>query len=39
MLDTMTYDKLLEVSSNRAEMIQKQLKFVPMPNGSAITIG
>lgn len=39
MLDTMTYDKLLEVSSNRAELIQKQLKFVPMPNGSSITIG
>jgi len=39
MLDTMTYDKLLEVSSNRAEMIQKQLKFVPMPNGSSISIG
>ena len=39
MLDTMTYDKLLEVSSNRAELLQKQLKFVPMPNGSSITIG
>lgn len=39
MLDTMTYDKLLEVSSNRAELLQKQLKFIPMPNGSSITIG
>jgi hypothetical protein len=39
MLDTMTYDKLLEVSSNRAEMIQKQLKFIPIPNGASITIG
>jgi hypothetical protein len=39
MLDTMTYDKLLEVSSNRAELLQKQLKFIPMPNGNAITIG
>ena len=39
MLDTLTYDKLLEVSSTRAEMLQKQLKFIPMPNGSSITIG
>lgn len=39
MLDTMTYDKLLEVSSTRAELLQKQLKFVPMPNGNSITIG
>lgn len=39
MLDTLTYDKLLEVSSTRAEMIQKQLKFIPMPNGTSITIG
>jgi len=39
MLDTMTYDKLLEVSSTRAELLQKQLKFIPMPNGTSITIG
>ena len=39
MLDTMTYDKLLEISSTRAELLQKQLKFVPMPNGSSITLG
>ncbi len=39
MLDTMTYDKLLEVSSTRAELIQKQLKFIPIPNGNSITIG
>ena len=39
MLDTMTYDKLLEVSSTRAEMLQKQLRFIPMPNGNSITIG
>lgn len=39
MLDTMTYDKLLEVSSTRAELIQKQLKFIPIPNGHSITIG
>lgn len=39
MLDSMTYDKLLEVQSNRAEMLQKQLRFIPVPNGKAITIG
>jgi len=39
MLETMTYDKLIEVSSTRAEMIQKQLKFIPIPNGASITIG
>jgi len=30
MLDTMTYDKLIELQSTRAENIQKQLKFIPM---------
>ena len=39
MLDTMTYDKLIEIQSNRAEMMQKQLRFVPVPNGKAIFIG
>ena len=39
MLETMTYDKLIEVSAARAENIQKQLKFVPMPNGMAIFTG
>ena len=31
MLDTLTYDKLLETSSTRAELLQKQLKFIPIP--------
>lgn len=39
MLETLTYDKLMEVSSNRAEMLQKQLKFVPVPNGKSIFMG
>ena len=30
MLDTMTYDKLIELQSTRAENIQKQLKFIPL---------
>jgi hypothetical protein len=39
MLDTMTYDKLIEVQSLRAENINKQLKYVPIPNGKAIFMG
>ena len=39
MLDTMTYDKLMEMAASRAEFINKQLKFIPMPNGLAILMG
>ncbi len=39
MLETMTYDKLHETAASQAEFIQKQLKFVPMPNGKAIFMG
>jgi hypothetical protein len=39
MLDTMTYDKLMEVQAARAESVNKQLKYVPMPNGLAIFMG
>jgi hypothetical protein len=39
MLDTMTYDKLIEIQSTRAEQINKQLRFVPTPNGKAIFMG
>ena len=39
MLDSMTYDKLMETQSARSELIQKQLKYIPIPNGKAITIG
>ncbi len=39
LLDSMTYDKLMEIQSSRAEMIQKQLKYVPVPNGKAIFYG
>ena len=38
MLDTMTYDKLAELQATRAENVQKQLRYVPVPNGYAITI-
>jgi len=39
MLDTMTYDKLMETQALRAESINKQLKFIPMPLGKAIFMG
>jgi len=39
MLDSMTYDKLMEIQSSRSEMINKQLKYVPIPNGKAIFYG
>ena len=39
MLETMTYDKLMELAATRAEFVNKQLKFIPMPNGMAILMG
>ena len=36
LLNEMTYDKLLEIQATRAENLQKQLKYIPMPNGYAI---
>ena len=39
MLETMTYDKLAETAALRAESVNKQLKFVPMPNGWSIFMG
>ena len=39
MLETMTYDKLIEIQSTRAEQMNKQLRFVPMPLGKAIFMG
>ena len=39
MLETMTYDKLIEMQSLRAENMNKQLKYVPVPNGKAIFLG
>jgi len=39
MLETMTYDKLQETAASRAEMVNKQLKYVPMTNGWAIFMG
>lgn len=39
MLDTMTYDKLIEQQASRSENLSKQLKFIPPPNGKAIFTG
>ena len=39
MLDTMTYDKLIEQQATRSENLSKQLKFIPPPNGKAIFMG
>jgi hypothetical protein len=39
MLDSMTYDKIVETDTARAENIRKQLSMIPMPNGKAIIMG
>ena len=39
MLDTMTYDKLIEMQATRAENMNKQLKYIPVPGGKAIFMG
>jgi hypothetical protein len=39
MLESMTYDKLIEIQSTRSEQIRKQLSFIPVPNGKAIFMG
>jgi len=38
-LAQLTHQKLLEADAAAAESLNKQLKYVPMPKGSAITIG
>ena len=39
MLDSMTYDKIVETDAARAEAVMKQLRAIPMPNGKAIIMG
>ena len=39
MLESMTYDKIVETEANRAENIMKQLRMIPVPNGKAIFTG
>lgn len=38
-LDTLTYDKLIEIQATQVDNLQKILKGVPIPMGRAITIG
>lgn len=39
MLDTLTYDKLIETAATRAENLTKQLSKIPVPNGKVIFMG
>lgn len=39
MLESMTYDKLVELQATRAEQINKQLKYIPVPNGKCVYLG
>ena len=39
MLDSLTYDKLVETNATKAENVQKHLRTIPIPNGRAITMG
>lgn len=39
LLDTMTYDKLLETHATKLDNLQKVLKAIPIPMGRCITIG
>jgi hypothetical protein len=39
MMDDLTYDKLIEKEATKAELINKQLKFLPMMNGKSIFVG
>jgi len=39
MLDSMTYNKLIEVKAAEVDNLQKILKAVPIPMGRVITIG
>ena len=39
MLDSLTYDKLIETQANEAENLTRLLKLVPIPLGKSIMIG
>jgi len=39
MLESLTYDKLVETNATKAENVQKHLRTIPIPNGRAITMG
>jgi hypothetical protein len=39
MLDTLTYDKLVEMQASKSDNLQKILRAIPVPAGKAIIIG
>jgi hypothetical protein len=39
MLESLTYDKIIEREAAKSENMLRQLKLIPMPNGMAITMG
>lgn len=39
LMDDLTYDKLIEKEATKAEFLNKQLKFLPMPVGKSIQVG
>jgi hypothetical protein len=39
LIDSLTYDKLLEIEAGKAENMNKMLKYIPMPIGKSIVIG
>lgn len=38
-LESLTYDKLVEVQANKAESMMRMLRLIPVPNGGSITTG
>lgn len=39
LMDDLTYDKLIEREANKAQQLNQQLKFLPMPLGKSIFVG
>lgn len=39
MLESLTYDKIIEREADKGENLLRQLRLIPMPNGGAITMG
>jgi hypothetical protein len=39
MMDELTYDKLIEREANKAQQLNQQLKYLPMPVGKSIYVG
>ena len=39
LLESLTYEKMLEGDANKAESLQRLLKTIPIPMGKTIVIG